>query len=451
MRTAPTWPLLLATLSLTLAACGDKGDDDDTGADTGASGTDVDGDGFDASVDCDDEDPAVNPGATEICDDADVDEDCSGDADDADAGVDTTTQTEAFPDADADGYGDAAATATLYCDAPSGMVADATDCDDTDAAVNPGATEVCDDADVDEDCSGAADDADAGVDTSTMTEVFPDDDADGYGDDSAAGASYCDPPSGLVADASDCDDANGDISPAATEVCDGVDNDCDGDADTGVCTTCDQLSILTYYQSFSSVADEPADAAAAELGATHTATSNGSTFGTEYDAATWDIIVIDAPGSSLPTDVTARIATQISSGGVVLFSWWDLDSDASLATTLGVTVTSSFNTPMQMEAPSTSTLWSIAETLPTAIANYSHDAGDNGDIVTADDPSTSEQLAYFDGDTSMNAITATYSGQVIVNGFLPWDFQDTDDNANGTSDMVELFINEIAWTTGCQP
>ncbi|MFH1466898.1 MAG: putative metal-binding motif-containing protein, partial [Pseudomonadota bacterium] len=43
----------------------------------------------------------------------------------------------------------------MACSAPSGTTADATDCDDTDPAVNPGATEVCNG--VDDDCSGTAD------------------------------------------------------------------------------------------------------------------------------------------------------------------------------------------------------------------------------------------------------------------------------------------------------
>ena len=39
--------------------------------------TDMDMDGYPASMDCDDGDPAINPGAAEICGN-DVDEDCSG-------------------------------------------------------------------------------------------------------------------------------------------------------------------------------------------------------------------------------------------------------------------------------------------------------------------------------------------------------------------------------------
>ncbi len=50
------------------ATPGDTADTADT-ADTGAPGPiDADGDGYDASVDCDDENAAINPGAVELCD-----------------------------------------------------------------------------------------------------------------------------------------------------------------------------------------------------------------------------------------------------------------------------------------------------------------------------------------------------------------------------------------------
>lgn len=78
--------LLLVTIApLLLAACGAGGPSCDT-SDTACDTTDADGDGFIASDDCDDTNAAVNPGATEVCDDQ-VDNDCNGltDADDATA------------------------------------------------------------------------------------------------------------------------------------------------------------------------------------------------------------------------------------------------------------------------------------------------------------------------------------------------------------------------------
>ena len=58
-----------------------------------------------------------------------------------------------YADIDADGFGDVDA-ALSKCDAPEGFVADATDCNDGLATVNPAAVEVCGDG-VDQDCSGA--------------------------------------------------------------------------------------------------------------------------------------------------------------------------------------------------------------------------------------------------------------------------------------------------------
>ncbi len=234
--------------------CDDLVDDADDGVDTSTGSTfyaDTDDDGYgdaaatvDACVapsgyrlnsdDCDDTAADINPGATEVCND--IDDDCDGLLDDADDSIDLSTARDWYADTDADGFGDAGNT-TLSCAVPSGHVDDATDCDDTDAAINPAATEVCDPDDVDEDCDGASDDADTSVDASTQVLWYADADTDGYGDSSDAGTLYCDDPSDGAAtwltDNTDCDDADAAINPAATEICDAADTDedCDGDSD----------------------------------------------------------------------------------------------------------------------------------------------------------------------------------------------------------------------------
>jgi hypothetical protein len=99
------------------------------------------------------------------------------------------------------------------------------DCDDNDATVNPNADEVCDG--IDNNCDGATDDAGEGVGA-----WYPDVDGDGYGDLNA-GILACEQPAGTVADSTDCDDTQAASFPENPEVCDEIDNDCDGRADEG--------------------------------------------------------------------------------------------------------------------------------------------------------------------------------------------------------------------------
>ena len=177
---------------------------------------DGDGDGWAACEDCDDADPLVSPAAYEVCDGED--NDCDGVADVG--AIDAPTW---YTDADRDGYGDPDA-AVDDCEAPEGTVEDDTDCDDADGMVHPGAEEHCDGDD--EDCDGEADE-DA-VDGATW---YQDLDGDGYG--SAVAVQACAAPPGYAAEAGDCDDLSALASPLGTEVCDGRDNDCDGDVDGG--------------------------------------------------------------------------------------------------------------------------------------------------------------------------------------------------------------------------
>ncbi len=151
-----------------------------------AGEVDADGDGELSCYDCDDADPSSYWNAPELCDG--LDNDCFGDID------------EDF-DADWDGWYTAA---EPDCVATWGLV----DCADWDFWVNPGASEACDG--VDDDCSGAADEP-------------WDIDGDGWVAD--------DPACVLVGPPFDCDDGDPAIHPEAVEVCNGLDDDCDGDID----------------------------------------------------------------------------------------------------------------------------------------------------------------------------------------------------------------------------
>ncbi len=193
------------------------------------------------STDCDDDSADVYPTAPERCDGED--DDCDFAVDEADA-TDVSTW---YRDADADGYGDATVTST-DCDAPTGYVADATDCDDTRGAIRPGGTEVCDTAGTDEDCDGYVDDDDWTTATSGMTAYYADSDGDTYGDPDVSEAA-CDRPTDHVTNDDDCDDSDATILPGGSEVCDADDDDedCDGQADD------DDTSVAasgksTYYR-----------------------------------------------------------------------------------------------------------------------------------------------------------------------------------------------------------
>jgi len=162
--------------------------------------------------------PAVFPGAAEVCDG--IDNDCD-DVTDPDSSDDAETW---YADSDGDGYGDNDVS-TTSCEAPLNYVDVAGDCDDTDTTVYIGAEEVCDG--LDNDCDDLTDDEDPEI--IDAVDWFADSDGDGFGD-VATSLLACTQPKGYTTDTTDCDDTDYDVNPDAEEVCgDGVDNDCDGD------------------------------------------------------------------------------------------------------------------------------------------------------------------------------------------------------------------------------
>jgi hypothetical protein len=180
------------------------------------------------NTDCDDSDRAQFPGADEYCNGED--DDCDGSVDEDDA-VDVSVW---YADSDGDTFGDLASS-DIDCNQPSGYVADSNDCDDTDAAQYPGADEYCNGED--DDCDGVVDE-DGAIDVATW---YADADGDSYGNPARSDID-CSQPSGYVADATDCDDTDAAVNPAATEVCDGIDNDCDGTIDED-----DAADAVTWY------------------------------------------------------------------------------------------------------------------------------------------------------------------------------------------------------------
>ncbi|MCB9766028.1 MAG: FG-GAP repeat protein [Alphaproteobacteria bacterium] len=253
---------------------------------------DFEGEGGD---DCDDDNAATHPGADELCDGED--NDCDGTIDEG-----RSDWEGLWRDLDADGYGDPDNPLT-FCPIPADAVADATDCDDGRPAINPAQTDVvgdgldqncddvdgtdgdgdgwasvasggadCDDADAsvnpgategwydgaDQNCDGASD-YDADVDGHDSVDYGGDDCDDlsaavhpgtpeiwydGTDQDCAGDNDYDADLDGEDADAfggTDCDDADSGINASATELCDGVDQNCDGIVDN------DATDGTTFY------------------------------------------------------------------------------------------------------------------------------------------------------------------------------------------------------------
>jgi len=350
---------------------------------------DADGDGFGSTTsqlactqpvgyvtnsnDCDDNNPNAFPGAAEIpCNG--IDDSCNGQIDEnnvdgctdptacnfnAAANCDNgscTYPTVWFLDADGDGFG--STTSQLACTQPVGYVTNSSDCDDSNANVNPAAAEVpCNT--IDDNCNGQIDENDvdgctdptacnfnAAANCENGSCTFPtiwflDADGDGFG--STTSQLACTQPVGYVANSNDCDDSNANVNPAAAEVpCNTIDDNCDAivdDNNVNGCTdplacnfdptaNCDDASCF-----FSDNCDNCAPSACADI--FESFDDGNFTAGPTWSGTTgsWNVNSDSDAGPGATCSLTARLAVPTATAGtaqlVTGYSNWQANQEWS--------------------------------------------------------------------------------------------------------------------------
>lgn len=173
--------------------------------------------------DCNDQNPQIFPEANELCNGKD--DNCDGDID----GIDAIGCVNLSVDLDNDGWG--GDQTTCLCKIQPGYVTKSGDCNDADNKISPQGTETCNS--VDDDCDGQIDE----ISALGCQKFYLDTDNDTFGV-AADSLCLCQPTDNYVATVpGDCNDTLFNIHPMAVELCDGFDNNCNGQADEGVKTT----------------------------------------------------------------------------------------------------------------------------------------------------------------------------------------------------------------------
>ncbi len=186
-------------------------------------------------ADCDDGNPKIHPGQPEVCGNS-IDDDCDGQTDSG--ATDAVGCSLYYEDGDKDGVG--TFNSQCLC-APGGIFTSTTsgDCNDSNKNVYPGNKEVCGNG-VDDNCNGKQDEEGA----LNCSSFYKDADQDGYGAGKAA--CLCAPSATYnTAKGNDCNDNDPKMNPAMTEVCNNIDDDCDGLTDNN-----NALGCSTFYSDF---------------------------------------------------------------------------------------------------------------------------------------------------------------------------------------------------------
>ena len=350
---------------------------------------DSDDDGDPDTSDCDDGDPTINgAGAVETCDG--VDQDCDGDIDeDFDLDFDLY-----FNDSDAD----CVSTYTF-----AGLL----DCDDGDEDINPTVTEFCDG--VDEDCDLAIDN---GFDV----------DGDSYftSADTDCEATYA---SGV---GTDCDDGEATVNPSGVEVCDGVDQDCDGAIDDGFDLDSDGAFADTdpdCVSTYGAAVDCDDADSATYPGAPETCNL------LDEDCDTVDDNGFDVDGDGFFTDADPGC----------VFTYASVDCDDAVATTFPGAVESCDLVDSNCDE-------SIVDTYSDLDADLTPDCVDEDDDGDGDPDSSDcddlDETIYTGATESCDLVDSDCDGSIVdsdpdLDGDLSPDCVDEDDDGDGMSDLWE--------------
>ena len=174
------------------------------------------------SLDCNDMNVYLNTISVEICNN--TDDNCNGFIDE---GLEFSMF---YFDGDLDGFGKLNSK-EFACAQPQGFSSNSLDCDDMNFNINPAALEICNNSD--ENCNGLIDDG------LMFNMYYLDSDLDGFGSIDSVNLA-CAQPLGYVNNSFDCNDSNFSINASVVEVCNDIDDDCNGEIDNG-------LTFVAYY------------------------------------------------------------------------------------------------------------------------------------------------------------------------------------------------------------
>jgi hypothetical protein len=190
--------------------------------------------------------------------------------------------------------------------------------------------------------------------------------------------------------------------------------------------------------------DTVTSAAVSALGGMPIVTTNDTDFGTAFTAGGFSMIIIDSAYDYVPADIQTQVESFIAGGGYVIVSYWDLEDDptgTAFATALGVTASSEFTTPVSAYDDPTSPFSFF--TGPVGMLASPLTFNDNVDVDGQDLAIlTAAPGSFIAADFGMTggpgALTVTFAGKIITNGFSFNEFA-------SATDGQTLIENEIAY------